>query len=313
MNDTNAVAQPAEVIAAGELLWDMLPGGARLGGAPGNFALGCARLGRRAALISCVGADTLGEQARTLLAEEAAHGGALPFSTALIQTAPTTPTGVVDVLVTENGVPSYVIAEPAAWDRIAATPEALRAAAGARAFCFGTLAQREATSREAVRALVQATPARCLRLLDTNIRMPFATAEVVQWSLAHASVAKISDEEMDFVARAVDVEGLIDPHTPPLAALERCGREILARFPQLNLLAITMGPRGSLLLAADEAHYHPGVSIMVRDTVGAGDAFTAGLVHGCLEGRPLPVLNEIGNLCGSFGASSAGATPVFPP
>lgn len=304
---------PGGVLAAGELLWDLLPSGPRLGGAAANFTLGSARLGRNTALITCVGADDLGDRARQTLAERQQNPVPLPFRTDLIQTAHKTPTGCVQVTIGVGGYPRYVIQEPAAWDCLQATPEALLAASQAQAFCFGTLPQRAEASREAIRSLLQATPSECLRVLDTNIRAPYMSAEVVQWSLSHANLAKISDEELAWVSCAAGGSGLTAGGEPSLAAIEGCARELLALYPGLNLLAVTLGSRGSFLLTPTGADYHQGFSITVKDTVGAGDAFTAGLVHACLSAAPLAIINEVGNLCGSFVASHAGATPAFPP
>ena len=126
--------------------------------------------------------------------------------------------------------------------------------------------------------------------------------------MAHADLVKISEEELDLVAQALAVDGLAGQDLP---AIEACGRRLLAANPALAALAITMGPRGSLLLTAEDANYHPGFPIEVADTVGAGDAYTAGLVHAWLAGGSLRQVNLVGNLCGSYVASQRGATPVF--
>ncbi len=301
------------VVALGEILWDMLPAGPRLGGTTANFATACARLGRSATLISSLGADAWGQRAREVLAQIQQDGAAL-LNASLIQTATEVPTGLVEVSVGAGGQPSYRIAMPAAWDRMKAVPEAVAAVASAAAVCFGTLCQRSEGSRNTIRTLLESAPPGCARVLDVNVRMPFFSPEVARWSLAHATVAKISDEELSAVAEAVAVEGLaVSGDVANLDALKACGRRLLGASPGLELLAITLGPRGSLLLTHDGEHDHPGFPVKVVDTVGAGDAFTAGLVHAWLAGAPLDRVNEVGNLCGSFVASQAGATPVFPP
>lgn len=305
-------AAARRVVAVGELLWDLLPSGARLGGTTANFALGCARLGRPSALISSVGDDEPGERARRTLAQTAGVEGDALLDLTLIQTSPSAPTGVVDVTVGPGGHPAYNIACPAAWDFIQSTPLARAAAASASAFCFGTLAQRSEPSRSSIRELVLATPADCLRILDMNVREPFFTAEAAHWSLAHVTVAKISDEELDTVARAVGCAGLARGDSASLTEIEDCGSGLLAAHASLDMLAITMGRRGSLLLTRTERHYQPAFPVIVCDTVGAGDAFTAGLVHAMLAGASLGAINQVSNLCGSFVASQQGATPVFP-
>ena len=310
---TTALANAATgpVLAVGEILWDLLPAGPRLGGAMANFSLGCARLGRASRLISCVGDDARGAGALASLAAAREAEGAASFDTGLIQKTSSAPTGVVDVVLGADGRPAYEIALPAAWDRIQLTGAALAASEGAGAICFGTLAQRAEPSRSTLRELVTATPAGCLRVFDANVRAPFFSEEVLRWSLEHATAAKISDEEMDVVSRASGGLGF-GGELGATAAVEACGRALLAAYPNLQVLAVTMGPHGSLLLTREAFDYHPGFPIAVKDTVGAGDAFTAGFVHGWLAGAPLRAVNEVGNLCGSFVASQDGATPVFP-
>lgn len=303
-NDTNFRG----VVALGEILWDLLPAGPRLGGTTANFAIGCARLGRPAALVSSLGADTWGARARVELSARKTDGAEL-LDTSLIQTAEGVPTGIVEVTVRPDGQPVYSIGSPAAWDRIEATAEAESAVRAAQAVCFGTLCQRDPVSRASIRKLVAAVGPRCLRVLDVNVRAPFFSEEVAQWSMAHADLVKISEEELNLVARALGLDGMAgeDP-----AQIEACGRTLLGANPSLAVLAITMGPRGSLLLTAQDADYHPGFRIEVADTVGAGDAYTAGLVHAWLAGGSLRQVNLVGNLCGSYVAGQRGATPVFP-
>lgn len=300
------------VVAVGEILWDLLPAGPRLGGAMANFAIGCARLGRPSSLVSAIGADSWGDRALRALAEQQ-RGGAALLDTSLLETVQDEPTGRVEVTMGPHGQPAYAIASPAAWDFIAATPAALLAAQEAGAVCFGTLSQRAEPSRTAIRQIVEAGADDMVRVLDVNVRAPFFGVEVARWSMAHATVAKVSEEELNTLAEAIGVEGL--PHTaaaPEVHALEACGRRLLQAHPHLQLLAVTLGARGSLLLTPADANHHPGHRIQVVDTVGAGDAFTAGLVHAWLRGAKLAQVNVIGNLCGSFVASQPGATPVFP-
>lgn len=301
------------IVAVGEILWDLLPAGPRLGGTTANFATGCARLGRPAALISSLGEDLWGDRARTVLAETQRSGAAL-LDVSLIQSAKGVPTGLVEVQLGHDGQPTYSIAMPAAWDFITAAPEALSTMQRATAVCFGTLCQRSDPSRSAIRELIQSAPRTCLRVLDVNVRAPFFSEEVARWSIGHASVVKISDEELHQVALAVGVPGLTrDGEEAPVSDIERCGRGVLDAHPDLHLLAVTMGARGSLLLTPDDVHFQPGIPIEVVDTVGVGDAFTAGLVHAWLAGVSLSQVNEVGNLCGSFVASQPGATPRFTP
>ena len=300
----------SRVLAVGELLWDLLPGGARLGGALANFAIGCARLGHPASVVTCLGKDTLGRQA---LAELATSARGLDFDESLVQTSTELPTGTVDVLLAAGGHPAYTIVEPVAWDSIAVTDAALAVAEAAKALCFGSLAQRNEPSRSSIRQLVRATPSGCIRVFDANVRLPFCNAEIVRWSLGEATVVKISEEELELVISYLDLHDLrLHGEATPHPELERAANAVLDYAPRCELVAITLGPRGSLLVSRCGSHYHPGFRVQVRDTVGAGDAFTSGLTHALLSGASLATMNRVGNLCGSFVASQSGATPPYP-
>ena len=300
------------VLAVGEVLWDLLPSGPRLGGTNANFAVACARLGHSSALVSCVGDDPLGEQAKASLVAESAGSA---FDGSLVQTHPTVPTGTVSVLLGPGGQPQYGISTPAAWDRISATPEVLAQAARAYALCFGTLAQRDDPSRSSIRALVEAARS-AVRIFDVNVRAPFVTPEVVQWSLRHADLVKISEEELEMV---LDLFGgkegssrLSRSDPWEMEELENAARVVFGYAPECRLVAVTLGSRGSLLVSREAVHRHPGFAITVEDTVGAGDAFTAGMTHAYLHGGSLAVINEAGNLCGSYVATQPGAMPAYP-
>lgn len=299
---------PGPILAVGELLWDLLPAGARLGGTTANFAVGCARLGHEAALLSCVGTDLLGRAALNLLTDETSD---LPFDLSMIQTAPELPTGTVTVVVEPNGHPEYGISAPAAWDEIALLPEALEFVTRARALCFGTLAQRKKVSRQTIRALVEAAGPDCLRVLDVNVRMPYFSEEALEWSLRHADVIKISEEELSLVINFMEPDAK-HPLGEEILHDEEVSAESLLRFaPSCRMVAITRGANGSLLFTREGMDAHPGFPVQVEDTVGAGDAFTAGMVHAMLAGGSLSAINKVANLCGSYVAGHTGATPPF--
>jgi fructokinase len=289
-------------------LWDLLPAGARLGGTTANFAIGCARLGHEAALLSCVGADLLGRDALKLLTEETSG---LPFDISMIQTAPELPTGTVTVVVEPNGHPEYGISAPAAWDEITLQPEALELVKRSRTLCFGTLAQRKKVSRQTIRTLVEAVEPECLRVLDVNVRMPYFSEEALAWSLQHADVIKISEEELSLVINFMEPDAKHPLGEETLADEEVSARSVLKFAPSCRMVAITRGPHGSLLVTRDGTDTHPGFPVLVEDTVGAGDAFTAGMVHALLLGGSLSAVNTVANLCGSYVAGHAGATPPF--
>ena len=308
------------IVAIGELLWDLLPAGPRLGGTTTNFAVLTARLGGYAALISAVGADQLGAKATSELhALASTDSEAKPhLELSGLQTALKIPTGTVSVTIDEQGRPRYTIHAPAAWDAIELTPTLSAFAQSASAVCIGTLAQRGMRSRLAIRSFVQALRPDCVRIVDVNLRSPFANSETLEWCIGHADVLKISDEELPEVARLLGRQELA-PGFPAksggeltTAAAEAATR-ILELAPNCRLVAITLGPHGSLLADRNSTYRHPGIPTQVVDTVGAGDAFTAGLVHAYLRGLGLDTISQIANACGSFVASQQGATPELPP
>ncbi len=287
------------VVGLGELLWDLLPEGARLGGAPANFAVMAGRLGDRAVVASRVGADALGEQAQEELE-------ALPAEAGLLQSDTEFATGTVTVRL-EGGEPEYLIHEPVAWDRLAMTPEWRELAQQADAVCFGTLAQRAETSRATILEFLDATRRDCVRVFDVNLRAPHWSGEVLRGGLARATVLKLNADELRHVLMGTGV----CPH--PVENVDedemlRAARRVLERYPA-ELVCITLGSQGSLLVRRREHHRHGGLETRVRDTVGAGDAFTAALTHYYLEGAPLAVMNEAGNRWGAWVASQAGGMP----
>ena len=280
----------------GELLWDMLPGGAQLGGAPANYSVMAARLGNEAMILSRIGRDALGQQTLDALTR-------YPVNASLVQRDGEHETGRVTVELAD-GQPSYVIHAPAAWDFLEQTPQWTEAARAADAICFGTLAQRNAVSRATIQTLAQSAAKQCERIFDVNLREPFYTAELLGASLRLASVVKMNDAEVPRVTELLGVR-VADSAEPLCAAAEA----ILQAYPELRLVAITCGGEGSLLVSRTEWHRHPGVPTQVRDTIGAGDAFTAAMTHYLLRQAPLSVLNEAGNRWGSYIASQAGAMP----
>ncbi len=298
--------EPQLILGLGELLWDLLPEGPRLGGAPANFSVMAGRLGNRAYVLSRIGNDSLGQQALDLL-------GTLPVDAAAIQMDTRAETGSVTVSL-NNGQPTYTIHEPAAWDFLEASEEWLLLAQRANAICFGSLAQREPVSRATIQKLVAASGPTCVRVFDVNLRAPFYTAEILTESIAIASAVKMNDAEVPLVLHLLGLEDAVDDraNNPGKAALRHGAEKILAAFPRLDLVVITCGGSGSLLVRRNEWHEHPGIAISIADTIGAGDAFTAALTHYLLRGATLAQLNEAGNQWGAFIASQPGAMPPIP-
>src|SRR5215469_1187197 len=292
---------PRLILGIGELLWDVLPEGPRLGGAPANFTVMAARLGNRAAVLSRIGRDDLGRDAVALLEN-------LPVDTEYLQVDTTHETGRVTVSF-NDGQPEYVIHRPAAWDFLELSDEWVQLAERADALCFGSLAQRSVESRQTVQELAAQASPRSVRIFDVNLRRPFYSSEVMQESLELATVVKMNDAEMPLVLSQL---GMAVEEDGAGASLRSGAERLLAEFPTLQMVAVTRGPRGSLLVKREEWHEHAGIPVKVADTIGAGDAFAAALAHYLLRGAELPVLNEAGNRWGSWIASQSGAMPPLP-
>jgi fructokinase len=290
--------EPHLILGIGELLWDVLPEGARLGGAPANFTVMAGRLGSHAAVLSRIGRDDLGRKAVELL-------DPLPADTEFLQVDPVHETGRVTVAF-QNGQPHYTIHEPAAWDFMELSDEWVKLAERADAICFGSLAQRSLESRQTIQTLAAQTQAACVRVFDVNLRAPFYSSEVVQESLELATVMKMNDAEVPLVLGLLGLQAF-DAQAP--GALRAAAERLLEEFPTLKMVAVTRGGEGSLLVSRDAWHEHPGIPVKVADTIGAGDAFTAAMTYYLLRGADLATLNEAGNRWGGWVASQPGAMP----
>jgi len=287
------------IVGLGELLWDLLPGGKQLGGAPANFAVMSARLGNHGVIASRIGRDALGDEARAVLAS-------FPADNKFLQQDDEHATGSVSVTL-KDGQPEYVIHEPVAWDFLEYSPDWTDLSRRADAVCFGTLAQRYEVSRTAIRSFLQGTSSQCARVFDVNLRTPFYHGQVLKDSLQLATIVKLNETEMPIV---MSLLGLTQNAESDEGSLLRCARLLLDKFPP-QLICITMGSQGSLLVTREAHHRHNGIQTKVADTVGAGDAFTAALVHAYLRKAPLALLNEAGNRWGSWVASQKGAMPML--
>ncbi len=275
------------------MLWDVFPGGNKLGGAPLNFSHHGAQLGAEAYPVSAVGADSDGEEIRQILASK-------NLPDLHVQTDAAHPTGRVNVTL-KDGKPTYEILRDVAWDNIRFTPALAELAARANAACFGSLAQRNSVSRHSIHAFLDAMRPESLRIFDINLRQDFFNREIVESSLRRANILKLSDEELPVLAPMFDLVGDVPTQL----------RRLLALF-DLRLVAYTRGGSGSLLLTANETSEHPGLPTEVIDTVGAGDSFTAALCTGLLQDLPLAEINSHANQVAAFVCSQAGATPTLP-
>ncbi len=277
------------VIGLGEILWDMLPGGKALGGAPANFAYHAGRLGEEGWVISAIADDPLGNEILDSLKGRPIRS--------LIQTVPQ-PTGTVQVTLDEKGVPSYNITEDVAWDNIPFTEEMKAVASKADAICFGSLVQRMPVSGKTVLDVVDSAPESCLKVFDINLRQHYYGKEVITESLKRADVLKINDEEIDVISELFGLKGVQE---------DAC-RELVSEFG-LKFVILTKGADGSSVVTADEVVFRPSEKVEVVDTVGAGDAFTAAFVVNYLRGESLAECQKAATETAGYVCARKGAMP----
>jgi fructokinase len=282
------------LLSFGEVLWDLFYDGPRFGGAPANFACHAALLGGNVSMLSAVGEDAKGERALDFLR-------GFRIDTSLIQRTPLAPTGEVHVGFDAEGNHAFTIAESSAWDHIE-WPDALSSRLNQiNAVYFGTLGQRHPTSRGTLRRLLELAKTRELhRILDINLRSPFFDDALILDSVACASVLKLSHEELPTVAQACGI-----PHEDDAQQT----LQALLGAHSLDLIAMTRGADGAMLVSPTETLEHPGFPTEVIDTVGAGDAFTAALAVGLLRGSPLEHILHIACKTASEVCSQQGAIP----
>ncbi|HQU84969.1 MAG TPA: carbohydrate kinase [Pyrinomonadaceae bacterium] len=279
------------ITGLGEILWDILPTGKHLGGAPANFAYISKQLGNNGIVLSRVGNDEFG---REILDELESKN----ISTDFIQIDAENPTGIVNVVL-ENGQPNYEIVENVAWDFLELSENWRKIAEKCDAVCFGSLAQRNEVSRKTICEFVGLT--KNLRIFDVNLRQNYFSEEVLRESFRLANIVKLNHEELPIVAEMFVCKAENQIET---------ARNLLEKF-NLKLICVTRGGNGSLLISQDEVSEHKGLNVKIADTIGAGDSFTAGMTHGILHGWALEKINDFANKIGAFVASNAGAMPDF--
>lgn len=293
------------VVGIGEALFDCLPEGRKLGGAPANFAYHVGQFGLNGYAISAIGDDELGEE----IIETFEKVGLRYILPRVEQ-----PTGTVKVTLDSKGVPQYDICLGVAWDNIPQTGEMLEVARNAEAICFGSLAQRCDTSRKTIHAFLDAAPKSALRVFDINLRQRWYTAEVINESLNRANILKINDEELDVVAAMLlgvvsdDPKKLIaeDPDMTRVVC-----RDLIAKY-NLKMLILTCGAIGSYVFTDKEESYVSTPKVQVADTVGAGDSFTATFVAQILMGKTIREAHEKAVAVSAFVCTQNGAMPVLP-
>lgn len=290
--DTRNEQDAPVVVGLGELIWDFLPSGKQLGGAPTNFAYISRLLGNQSQVASRIGNDELGDEALARLER-------MNISTACLQRDALHPTGTVRVTIDGSGEALFAMNENSAWDYLEWTEAWAEFAPRADAVCFGTLGQRRAQARDTMLRFLQNTRAGATRIFDVNLRHSFFDAAMLRASLELATIIKLNSDELATVATMLQ----FDEREEEALALR-----LIAMF-KLELVAITRGKSGSLLVSATEAFQHTGLHVRVTDTIGAGDAFSAALAHFHLRRAPLKTISEAANRLGAWVATHAGATP----
>ena len=282
------------VVGIGEVLWDMLPSGKQLGGAPANFAYFAKALGAEAYMVSRVGRDRLGRE----ILDRFNRSG---FSRKYIVVDHSHPTGIVEVRLDRNGKPSYDIKRNVAWDFIGLSSKLRSLAERTNAVCFGTLAQRSAITRQTVREFIAAMPETSLKVFDINLRQAFYTREIIERLLKFSNVFKLNDEELRIIADLLSIPG------------DEAGlvKSLMLKY-RLEVVALTKGPQGAVLYSPAGAYPVKGMKTRIVDTVGAGDAFTAALVMGLLQGLKMDKIGKFANRLAGYVCGQHGATPPLP-
>ncbi len=281
------------IVGLGEALWDVLPEGKKLGGAPANFAYHAGQFGLDTIAISALGEDKLAEETIDALKEHNLNY--------LMPRVPY-PTGTVQVTLTGDGIPTYDIKENVAWDNIPYTDEMKEIAQNARAVCFGSLAQRNVISRENIHKFLDDTPEDCVKIFDINLRQQFYTKEVIKESLQRCNILKINDEELVLIGRMFGYPGL---------DIENKCWLILGKY-NLDMLVLTCGTNGSYVFTPGQMSFQETPKVEVADTVGAGDSFTGSFCASILNGKPVPEAHKTAVQVSAFVCTQNGAMPVVP-
>jgi fructokinase len=279
------------VAGIGEVLWDQLPQGDVLGGAPANVAYHAGQLGAESYIISAVGKDKLGDEIISRLNGKGIN---------LLISRVANPTGTVKVTLDDNGVPDFVITMDVAWDYIELTSESLKLASQLDAVCFGSLAQRNIVSRNSITKFLNLLPEHALKIFDINLRQNFYNKQLINESIMISNVLKINEEELSIVAKLYGWQG----------NEEYLCRKLLNDF-ELKLLAYTCGANGSYLFSKDDQSYIKTPVVKVKDTIGAGDSFTAALMVSLLNGYKLSECHSLAVDLSAFLCENDGAMPEY--
>ena len=278
-----------KIIGLGEILWDMLPTGKQLGGAPANFAYHVCRLGGNGWAVSAISDDELGREIKNTLSTK-------KLNTILEEV--NEPTGTVLVTLNAAGVPTYDITEGVAWDHIPFTERIGDLAKETSAVCFGTLAQRSPESRATIHEFIENMPDGSLKVYDINLRQNYYDEKIISDSLRLADILKINDEELEIVSKMLSLSGTQE---------ERC--RAISRAFNLKFVILTKGGDGSEVVLEDKVHISRPGKIDIVDTVGAGDSFTAAFILAYLRGESLEKAHTLATEVSSYVCTKAGAMP----
>lgn len=283
--------KPKKIVTGiGELLWDFLPEGKRLGGAPCNFAYHASLFGCESYVVSAVGIDKEGKELTEVVSN-------LDMESKYIQEK-SYKTGYVSVKLNEKGHPDYLIHENVAWDYVEWNDTLFDLAKKTDAVCFGSLAQRNKQTRTTIIKFLETVSDKCLKVFDINLRQHYYNAEIIHDSLMRADILKLNEDELPVVAGFYDISGNYEEQL----------KVLLEKF-RLKYIAYTMGSNGSLLISKHEMSFMKAPEVLVVDTVGAGDSFTAILVAGLLNNVPLKKIHKKATEISAYVCQCAGATP----
>lgn len=284
------------VVGMGEALWDVLPEGKKIGGAPANFAYHVSQFGLPSCVVSAVGADPLGQEIVENFTSKGLNQqiAEVPY-----------PTGTVQVEIDPAGVPQYEIKENVAWDNIPYTALLESLAERTKAVCFGSLAQRNVVSRNTINRFLDAMPQTddSLVVFDVNLRQGFYTKEILCNSMKRCNILKINDEELVTVSRMFGYPGI--------DLQDKCW--ILLGKYNLKMLILTCGINGSYVFTPGNVSFQPTPKVEVADTVGAGDSFTAAFISSILKGKSVAEAHGLAVRTSAFVCTKKGAMPILPP
>jgi fructokinase len=280
-----------KIVGIGEILWDMLPQGKALGGAPANYAYHASELGAKGYVISAIGNDILGDE---IVSQLAAYDIELRLGKVDY------PTGTVKVKLSRDGIPDYEIIKNVAWDYISLSPSDIMLAKETDAVCFGSLAQRNEVSRKSIKEFVLNVPKKSLKIFDINLRQSFYNRKSIEDSIKLANILKINDDELIIVSELFGCTGNDE---------DKC-KKMMGIF-HLDILALTCGTKGSYLFKGKEMSFMETPVVEVKDTIGAGDSFTAGLTMGLLRNKSLQKCHSIAVSISAYVCTHYGAMPSY--